>query len=479
MINGFNPVTGVFPEPPNKENNYKGLPIEMIPRYKEQAKQLYDLYEAGGWPRDILNAVLNPKPAGDKSDSKRLIGGQVGDGVMCLYAAISLYRPRSEKYKRSLKRAMCKAHLAFRSGDPRKHVADLEFNMTEILSLGVRLPWDETGLEIIGTLGDRGTYESFLHPYRDGGADPDDCAPYLQKLFAEIINAADAQNDRGHREAKGYKAFSIHWNENEGLCEVVGGETTTNTDEGEGGENFEDNYYDDYSYPDLNAYDTYHSPKGKGGFGKGGYGKGGKGKGKGSKGVFGKGGKGMPFNPSAGGKAGGKGKGGDAKGGKGMKGEVEDKPHLCAANNCANPKNAPFSFCSYHHQQAKKYGKLTLKDGRVWQCPQQRHAPKRAYDTMLQEGSWVHADDCWQEEWHDDSWWQDSYDAYDTSVQQDTMIDPAVQMEMARQVEQAVKTAMNAVAPVDNAAGEKTGAVKESVQARLNAMAGPPVSSGW
>ena len=59
------------------------------------------------------------------------------------------------------------------------------------------------------------------------------------------------------------------------------------------------------------------------------------------------------------------------------------------------------------------------------------------------------------------------------------MIDPAVQMEMARQVEQAVKTAMNAVAPVDNAAGEKTGAVKESVQARLNAMAGPPVSSGW
>ena len=157
MVNGFNPATGVFPEPPCKENGYKGLNAEMIPRYVEQSKQLYDLYEAGGWPRDVLNAVLNPKPAGDKSDSKRLIGGVVGDGVMCLYAAISLYRPRSEKYKRSLKRAMCKAHLAFRAGDPRKHVADLEFNMTEILALGVRLPWDETGLEIIGTLGDRGT----------------------------------------------------------------------------------------------------------------------------------------------------------------------------------------------------------------------------------------------------------------------------------------------------------------------------------
>ena len=31
MINSYNPVTGVFPEPPNEDNNYKGIPKVMIP----------------------------------------------------------------------------------------------------------------------------------------------------------------------------------------------------------------------------------------------------------------------------------------------------------------------------------------------------------------------------------------------------------------------------------------------------------------
>ena len=200
MINGYNPVTGMFPEPPCEDNKYAGIPSDMIDRYKQQSRALYDLYESGGWPKDVLNAVLNPKPAGDKTDSKKTIGGKIGDGMMCLYAAISLFRPRSMEYKRKLKQAMCGAHHVFRAGDPKRHIEELAFNMSECLALGVRLPWDETGLPIIKCLSGRpGTYQSFLHPFREGGNDPDDCAPYLQELFAEIIKAAGAQTDSGGR----------------------------------------------------------------------------------------------------------------------------------------------------------------------------------------------------------------------------------------------------------------------------------------
>ena len=78
-----------------KQVSYKDVVMgnQLTPEQKQQAQALYDLYEAGAWPKDVLNAVLNPKPAGDTSDSKKTIGGRIGDGVMCLFAGVSLFRP--------------------------------------------------------------------------------------------------------------------------------------------------------------------------------------------------------------------------------------------------------------------------------------------------------------------------------------------------------------------------------------------------
>ena len=460
MINGYNPVTGVFPEPPNEDNHYKGIPKAMIPRWKQQAQALYDLYEAGSWPKDVLNAVLNPKPAGDTSDSKKTIGGRIGDGVMCLFAGVSLFRPRSVEYKRKLKQAMCGAHNLFRSGNPKTHIEGLEFNLSECLALGVRLPWDETGLPIIMRLSSKGTYQSFLHPYREGGSEPDDSAPYLQELFAEIIRAAAAQgSDVSNSDARSYKAFEVRWNPEEGLSEVT--EVADEGDDSVGNYN-NNNYYDNADPEGWYANYTNSYTKGKGGFGKGK----GKGKGSGKSGKSGKGG--MPFNPWTGGKTGSSfGKGSEYKGGRGLKGETS----VCAAKGCNSIKNGSYAFCDACHSEAKAKGKLTLKDGREWLSPDEyrRQHAKRAYDTMIYDADAYDGQAPCSDGWYDDQWaWHDSYGhvAHDTCVLPDS-----VAKEIARQIQLSLNPSTPSPAP--SAGVTPSPAASASVQARLDALAGP------
>ena len=92
--------------------------------------------------------------------------------------------------------------------------------------------------------------------YREGGNDPDDCAPYLQELFAEIIKAAGAQSSQD-RDAKHYKAYSIMWNDDVGVSEV-----TEIAGEGEDGVNNHDDYDDAEGWY---ANNTHAFSKGKGG----------------------------------------------------------------------------------------------------------------------------------------------------------------------------------------------------------------------
>jgi len=76
MVNGYNPVTGMFPEPPCEDNNYAGIPFEMVDRYKQQSRALYDLYESGGWPKDVLkvNRLKGSKLKGSKLKGSKAKG---------------------------------------------------------------------------------------------------------------------------------------------------------------------------------------------------------------------------------------------------------------------------------------------------------------------------------------------------------------------------------------------------------------------
>ena len=156
IVEGYDPQTGLFPKPPCEEDGYAGLPDCMIDDYQAQAKALYKRLVTQ-WPKDVLASVLNPYGAGLSDDpaNRVMVCGKVDDGPLCLWAAMNRYRQSGAKYQRKLKRNMMKSPFLFRHGDPKKHIMDLRFTLTECLALGVRLPWDEIGLEIINVLSGR------------------------------------------------------------------------------------------------------------------------------------------------------------------------------------------------------------------------------------------------------------------------------------------------------------------------------------
>ena len=260
--------------------------------------------------KDILSAVLNPSPAGlhPNDELTDTVCGKVGSGVLCLWAAMNKYRPHSLEYQRKLKKTMLKSPYLFRGGDPRKHIEAIDFVVRECMALGVRLPWDEIGAETINVMAPKGTYGNFLHQFRAGCPDPDDCAPYLQRLYAAIKIAAGNQGEEQgtpshyNRASKVYanQTHALAWNEDDQTYDV---DEVYNKDV----KNDEHEYeWDDHEY--VYAYDINHITPSKGGGRKG-------------KGAPSKGGKGVMSKGKSYGKSSKGGKGGKTSmAGKGSKG---------------------------------------------------------------------------------------------------------------------------------------------------------------
>ena len=64
------------------------------------------------WPKDILTSTLNPKPSGNRIGDDEVVRGVVGDGMLCMHAAMSQWRPHGEEYEKKIKRVILKSPIA-------------------------------------------------------------------------------------------------------------------------------------------------------------------------------------------------------------------------------------------------------------------------------------------------------------------------------------------------------------------------------
>ena len=380
-----------------------------------------------------------------------MVVGKVDDGMKCLWSAVSQWRPHDYRYQRKIKKSMMDAHLLFRAGNPITYVRSLTFNLSECIALGVRLPFEETGAEIINTLSSRPntTYSTFLHGFRNGGSDPDDCAPFLQELFAEIITAADAQVDvQTKRFDKHHRAFDanvmcdeshvLQWDDYDEVYVGVEKESS-------------DNHMHDNVDPHMDvqsmeggvyANDTRGFSPTKGG----------------------KGGKSMPFGGKA--SKGSKGYGKGLGKGKGGKGDTRDQS--CGAEGCSKLRNVPFSFCDDCHAKGKQEGFIVLRGDSKYVMPQAFNKDKkRAYDAFAMDDSWV-SNGFYDGYGH----WHDGYYANDAMSMNDGHASNPVDGSMVNLVAEGIAAALAKQSASDSQSAVSQPSIgSSSVAQRLAAMA--------
>jgi hypothetical protein len=272
--------------------------------------------------------------------------------------------------------------------------------------LGVRIPWESTGLVFINTLiKNRNQLQPYLHDLKRSAPDPEDSALHFQTLLSRLESALNDEKEEargGNPELLAYESqiapppYEVRyvdegtdegWEVNKTSNEYHGFDTNAEGDYGGYEEGFEDAqefdegvmneegvpqpFYDSYDNPDIHiptpipehqAYSTQLG-SGYGGRGrgysrhKGGYRPYGYGKGRGGKGGYHP--KGYPKGQPK-----GKGKGVlDAMREKAMLAN-EANTATCAAKGCTQPSNLAFRFCYPCHQKGKQQGYLLDKHER-------------------------------------------------------------------------------------------------------------------
>jgi hypothetical protein len=312
--------------------------------------------------------------------------------------------------------------------DVRQVVNDLGPPLKEIINLGVRIPWESTGLKFINALVKiRPPLQPYLHDLKRSAPDPEDSALHFQTLLSRIESALNDEKDEigggapellAHESQAAPPPYEIKYVEggtDEGWeviktsNEYYGYEANTEGDYDGFQEEFEDaqqfdegcmnedgvqeHFYDSYDNPDIHiptpipehhAYSTqfgsHYGGQGKGyNRQKGGYRPKGHGYGRGGKGGY---------------RAKGSFRSGYPKGrGKGYLDAMKEKAMSaneanmtpCAAKGCTQPTNIAFRFCYSCHQKGKQQGYLIDNQGRkVSIKPKSTHNPthKRAFEAI-------------------------------------------------------------------------------------------------
>ena len=115
---------------------------------------------------------------------------------------------------------------------------------------------------------------------------------------------------------------------------------------------------------------------------------------------------------------------------------------------------------------------MTLKDGREWLSPALYHrSPKRAYDAMV-HGEMSDGQTAYSEGWYDEKWtWHDGYGQQPYVAHDANVVSESVANEIAHQIHLSLNPPTPSSAP--SAGVTPSPAASASVQARLDALAGP------
>lgn len=314
-------MLGRYHKPPSKADGYATVNVLYRDAYDRMAQTIYDEFESK-LPQEILLDVRKEFRFGELEEKAVCTKG---DGPMLVFCLLALYKPNDVHFRQKLKVKMQGAPQKFRDGAcPKTKVLELQPILNEVLDLGVKIQWAETGKLICSILSERSnTFAAVLKHYNEPGAivDPDDCAVELNRMFTDIEQACKDLEEAG----VGYK--QSHTN-------AISTYTTTIAET------------DCWFGLDCTRKECERKhPTGQREFktGKGGGGKGG-GKGGGGK-AQGKGG-GRPKGDR-------QGKGADRQG-KGSK--------TCQGKGC-NQSCRGFRFCTTCHRKGLSEGSITLKDG--------------------------------------------------------------------------------------------------------------------
>ena len=379
---------GQFWTPPTKADGYATVPEWHRSEYSEASQHIWDALNTKA-NKDLMVKIQTPLNLG--YHGKTNVSCMEGDGVSALYAIMMHYRPCNSVHVRSLKHTMSNAYLLFRKGDPEQVCNNLAHTIKECITLGVRLDWDITGQRITEIMSTRGDYGLYINKFMDGGDDPEDCAPTLQALMAEIVKVS-----RYHSEGVVNPSNKLIAHEMEFVfkSDEYGGKIlpvedrhahethTAQTPPNGGGA--------DVSNPDLNGHGVNgefslenftdgqlvafmaNRSNRQNSFRKGGKGQDG---GKGGK----YGWKGAPRRvPSNIGE--------DSNPNNNPNRRIPPPidPTACNGKGCTNPPNAPYRFCDTCHQHGQRIGYIECKDGfkaRVAVAKPQ----KRAFEAYAEE----------------------------------------------------------------------------------------------
>ena len=375
---------GQFWNPPTKADGYATVPEWHRSEYSEASQHIWDALNTKA-NKDLMVKIQTPLNLG--YHGKTSVSCMEGDGVSALYAIMMHYRPCNSVHVRSLKHTMSNAYLLFRKGDPEQVCNNLAHTIKECITLGVRLDWDITGQRITEIMSTRGDYGLYINKFMDGGDDPEDCAPTLQALMAEIVKVS-----RYHSEGVVNPSNKLIAHEMEFVFQADeyggkilpleskhahdthlaqtppngGGADVSNLDLNGHGVNGEFSL-ENFSDGQLVAF-MANRTKSQSSFGKGG--KGGKfgGQGVPRKVSFNVGEDSHPINNSN----------------RRIPAPPID-PTACNGKGCKNPPNAPYRFCDFCHQQGQKIGYIECKDGFKAKVMTPAKAHKRAMEAMTEE----------------------------------------------------------------------------------------------
>jgi hypothetical protein len=427
---------GSFWQPPRKSELFSGVPKHEIDDYRSQSKEIWDELSKTVH-KDVWAKITQPKPSGYYGQFD--VQGEIDDGVLAIYVLMMRYVPNDSNFCSKLIAFMANSPLLVSSPrvDVRQVVNDMGPPIKEIINLGVRIPWESTGLKFINALTKiRPPLLPYLHDLKRSAPDPEDSAIHFQTLLSRIESALNDEKEEvdggkpellAHESQAAPPPYAIKYVEggsDEGWeiaktpSEYYGYEgTLTGDHEYEGySEEFHDAqefseefmseegvpepYYDSRDDPEVHiptpppehhAYSTqygsgYGGGKGKYRYSKGGYRPKGHGYGRGGKGGY---------------TAKGSFRSGYPKGrGKGYLEAMKEKSMSaneanmtpCAAKGCSQPTNIAFRFCYSCHQTGKQQGYLVDNQGRkVSIKPKSTHSPthKRAFEAIcdsLSEG---------------------------------------------------------------------------------------------
>ena len=242
---------GTFWEPPKKSNDFAGVPEYEKEEYIKQTKALYDDL-ANKAHKDVWSLLTQPEPAGFYG--LQGVCGEVDDGVLALYVLLMRYYPNNNNYCQKLKTFLNNTPLLVQSPrvDVRSVCKEIGPPLKEAIKLGVRVPWDTSGLAFIETLCEaKPAFMPYLHPLKHSVPDREDSAPQFQMMLSRIESALNDSKSKPHTQrSRELLAYEMSFEANPYSVQYV---------EGGGDEGWE--VVDTSATAEYNAYDTsYNNP---------------------------------------------------------------------------------------------------------------------------------------------------------------------------------------------------------------------------